>query len=143
MAQLTSKKTPSRFQPELDANNLVSYTTHIVQNDKYFSEEMRISIIPEVLRLCMSIADKVNFANSINVKNSLNDSKRKANYKKRIEYEREALYDCVALKSKVTILHLGFHLPGHKVRAWNAKINNTISSLTAWYNSELIKYKEI
>ena len=143
MAQLASKKKSSRFQPELDACNLVSYTTQIMLNEKYFPESVQKTIVPIIYELLLSIADNVNIANSINVKASLRKEQLIKNYKLRLDLENKAIKDCYLLKSKISILYNGFNLAGHKARSWNAKVEETIFSLTKWRESEVKKYREL
>ena len=143
MAQINSKKVPSRFQPVLEANSLVAYTTHIIANPKYFNEEMQKTIIPIVIQISINIADYVNNANAISVRKSLSEENLKKNYKYRIDLEGKAIEQCYMLKSKINILHMGFHLVGHKARAWNERVDKVIHSLQVWRGSEVEKFKEL
>ena len=143
MSQLYSKKEPSHFQPELDANKLVAYTTHILVNRNYFPEELQQTIVPKIVDIVLEMAEKVNEANSINVKPSLNKEELLEGYRKRIELQSEALRLLNVLKQRIKILKVGYHLAGHKARSWNNNVNETIASLTQWRRGEVKKFKEL
>ena len=143
MAQEFSKKLPSRFQPELDANELASYTTHILVNRKYFPEEVQQTIVPRIIDLVLLIAEKTNEANEICVKASLPKEELKANYEKRIKLEGEVLSLLHKFKMRIKTLKLGYHLAKHKANSWNREVNKTIVSITSWRNGEIKKFREL
>ena len=130
-----SKRGVTKFNAEILANNLAAHTIHIIKNKKYFSDEVQQAMSPEIIKLVLDLAGKVNRANRIFISHTDEQQAIEA-HKKRIELEDEAIEMCDILLDRITTLRLAFHLKMSKAAPWARMTKETRAGIKSWQNYE-------
>ena len=124
-----------RFTVLDKALDLYDYTMTVIANENIFKPKYK-SLINRIDNEATLIYHYCRSANEDF------DARVKEEAEHRIELQEKAIEQCMWLKTDIKLAKRKYHLRAKRIVYWNNKINDVISYIKAWRESEKRRYKE-
>ena len=136
MSVVKSKRTESRLEVLLAANQLAEYTIRICSNEKSFPKRYRWCITSKIVDKAMDINNMAQEANAIYV-STLQD------YQIRRNLQTKALAATYALLSDIELAHRIFGIDGKRVENWVAQATHEQILIRKWRKADEDRFKKL
>ena len=136
MSVVKSKRTESKLEVLLVANQIAEYTICICSNEESFPKRYRWCLTNKLVDLAMDINNMVQEANAIYVKTA-------SDYQIRRDLQTKALASTYSLLSDIDLAHRIFGIDGRRNDRWVGQVTNAQILIRNWRKTDAERYKRL
>ena len=136
MSVVKSKRTESKLEVLLVANQIAEYTIRICSNERSFPKRFRWCITSKIVDLAMEINNMVQEANSVYVKTA-------RDYYIRRDLQTKSLAATYSLLTDIDLAHRIFGIDGKRIDHWVGQVTHEQILIRNWRKSDADRYKNL